>query len=164
MANSGTRERLLGEEVLLSALIYLVLGGLAIPAGLLYAAALAAGYQRLPMLVLVLSLTIPCAWYLRPHIERWFLKHVLGIETQSAEATIWIDIPREITVKRRGDRMKSTEAAQRDDFQVEWRSIPLVHLTNSSASGPTSADSTEYLPGASVADKPNLMQSFAQPR
>lgn len=65
------------NEVILQILVYMVLGIIAVPIGIIYAAALATGYNAQLTLILLLVISVPSAWFIRPHIERWLSSRLL---------------------------------------------------------------------------------------
>lgn len=71
----------LAEETILTTLVYMVLGIAAIPIGIIYAAALAAGYNSELTLLVFLGISVPCAWFIRPRVERWLLRRLFVLQS-----------------------------------------------------------------------------------
>jgi len=80
------RRLLLSEEVVLTTLVYLILGVALIPLGILYAGGAAAGFDDKWILLLFLGLSVPYGRFLRPRIERLLLRRFFGLQRANLAA------------------------------------------------------------------------------
>lgn len=79
-------ESSLFREIIVTTLNYVILGILAIPVGIVYAALLAIGYNAKVTLLLLLAISVPCTWFVWPHVERWLSAHLLTVKPYNLAA------------------------------------------------------------------------------
>lgn len=72
---------LFAEETIVTTLVYMILGIAAIPIGIIYAVVLAAGYNSELTLLVFLGISVPCAWFIRPHVERWLFRRLFVLQS-----------------------------------------------------------------------------------
>ena len=80
-------ESLFFREIIVTILAYVVLGFLAIPVGIAYAALLAIGYNAQVTLILLLAISVPCALVVWSRVEHWLSVHLLGVKPYNLAAS-----------------------------------------------------------------------------